>query len=231
MICVTDQRLVCCYNNTMLAGLEADLLGDKAMSRKVFKSIFAGATLTFLALGFPGANADNAAIQSEIDTATIKPAKATPLGLYLTPEEAHRALTQNPDILFIDVRDPIEVMFVGLAEGVDKIVPIALATHEVDPETGQYRMVVNDEFVANVDEVVAAKGRTKSDPIFVSCRSGSRSAVAARKLIGAGYTNVWNLVEGFEGDKAPDGTRAQNGWRNAGLPWTYKLPPGVAWDN
>ncbi len=215
----------------MLAGLEADLLGDKAMSRKVFKGIFAGATLTFLALGFPGANADNAAIQSEIDTATIKPAKATPLGLYLTPEEAHRALTQNPDILFIDVRDPIEVMFVGLAEGVDKIVPIALATHEVDPETGQYRMVVNDDFVANVDEVVAAKGRTKSDPIFVSCRSGSRSAVAARKLIGAGYTNVWNLVEGFEGDKAPDGRRAKNGWRNAGLPWTYKLPPGVAWDN
>ncbi|MGD8692027.1 MAG: rhodanese-like domain-containing protein [Methyloceanibacter sp.] len=185
----------------------------------------------FLALGSPAANADAATIRSEIDTTKIKPAKATPLGLYLTPQEAHRALSQNPDILFIDVRDPIEVMFVGLAEGVDKIVPIALATHEVDPETGQYRMVVNDDFITNVDEVVAAKGRTKTDPIFVSCRSGSRSAVAARKLIDAGYANVWNLVEGFEGDKAPDGTRANNGWRNAGLPWTYKLPPGVAWDN
>ena len=201
------------------------------MSRRVFRSILAGAALTFLALGVPAAMSDTGTIRSEIDTATIKPAKATSLGLYLTPEEAHRALNQNPNILFIDVRDPIEVMFVGLAEGVDKIIPIALATHEVDPETGQYRMVANDDFVANVNELVAATGKTKADPIFVSCRSGSRSAIAARKLIGAGYTNVWNLVEGFEGDKAPDGTRAKNGWRNAGLPWTYKLPPGAAWDN
>ncbi|MGB5809389.1 MAG: rhodanese-like domain-containing protein [Polyangiales bacterium] len=154
----------------------------------------------------------------------------TQLGLYLTPAAAHRALTEDPDILFIDVRDPIEITFVGHAEGVDKIIPVGLATREVDPETGQYRMAANKEFVANVDAFVAERGKAKSDPIFVSCRSGSRSGVAARMLIDAGYTNVWNIIEGFEGDRGPDGTRALNGWRNAGLPWGYKLAPGLAWE-
>lgn len=188
-----------------------------------------GAGFAVLVLGSPITKAGPANIQSDVDAATVTPAKATPLGLYLTPQEAHRALTENPDILFIDVRDPIEVTFIGHAEGVDKIIPVGIATREVDPETGQYRMAANQDFVANVDEFVAAQGKTKTDPIIVSCRSGSRSALAARKLIDAGYTNVWNLVEGFEGDKAPDGTRKSNGWRNAHLPWTYKLAHGVAW--
>jgi rhodanese-related sulfurtransferase len=201
------------------------------MSYKIVRNVLIGAGLAFVMIGSLGAMSDPAQIRSDIDTATVAPAKATPLKLYLTPEEAHRALTANPDILFIDVRDPLEVMFVGHAEGVDKIIPLGIATHEVDSETGQYRLVANDDFVANVDALVATQGKTKTDPIFVSCRSGSRSAVAARKLVAAGYTNVWNLVEGFEGDKASDGTRTKNGWRNAGLPWSYKLAPGVAWQD
>ena len=70
----------------------------------------------------------------------------------------------------------------------------------------------------------------KSTPIFLICRSGGRSAVAAKQLIRAGYTNVWNLVEGFEGDKdKATGARSVNGWRNAGLPWTYKIPAKAGW--
>ncbi|MDH3666843.1 MAG: rhodanese-like domain-containing protein [Paracoccaceae bacterium] len=73
-------------------------------------------------------------------------------------------------------------------------------------------------------------GRTRFDPVFVICRSGGRSAIAARQLVDAGYTNVWNLVEGFEGDKNPEtGQRELNGWRNAGLPWAYKLSSDTAW--
>jgi rhodanese-related sulfurtransferase len=61
------------------------------------------------------------------------------------------------------------------------------------------------------------------------CRSGGRSAAAANALAKAGYTNVWSLVEGFEGDKDAAGKRTANGWRNAGLPWDYKLTTGQAW--
>jgi len=45
----------------------------------------------------------------------------------------------------------------------------------------------------------------------------------------AGYSNVWNLVECFEGGKNKDGARAINGWRNTGLPWSYKIPAEAAW--
>lgn len=193
-----------------------------------------GAGLAFAAIGAGTAKSTTSqaspAIRSDVDASALHASKATPLGLYLTPIAAHRALTEDPDILFIDVRDPIEVTFVGHAEGIDKIIPLGLATRELDPETGQYRMVANDGFVANVNAFVAERGKTKSDPIFVSCRSGSRSAAAVRLLSEAGYTNVWNIVEGFEGDSAPDGTRALNGWRNAGLPWGYKLAEGICWE-
>lgn len=200
------------------------------MQPPVSRRMLIGAGLAFAALGAGTARSAPAEIRSDVDAANLNPSKKTPLGLYLTPVAAHRALTEKPEILFIDVRDPIEITFVGHAEGVDKIIPVGLATREVNPETGQYRMTANNTFVANVDEFVAEQGKTKSDPIFVSCRSGSRSAVAARMLIDAGYTNVWNIVEGFEGDRKPDGTRTLNGWRNAGLPWGYKLAPGLAWE-
>jgi hypothetical protein len=31
------------------------------------------------------------------------------------------------------------------------------------------------------------------------------------------------VVDGFEGDMSKDGRRAVNGWKNAGLPWSYQL--------
>jgi len=190
-----------------------------------------GAGLALAILDATPVKSEPTTIQSDVDATTLHASKATPLGLYLTPVAAHKALTKNPEILFIDFRDPIEVTYVGHAEGLDRIIPVGLATREVNPKTDQYRMVGNENFVAHVDAFVAEQGKTKSDPILLSCRSGPRSAIAARRLIENGYTNVWSLVEGFEGDRAPDGTHSLNGWRNAGLPWSYKLAPGVAWED
>ena len=69
------------------------------------------------------------------------------------------------------------------------------------------------------------------DTILAMCRSGGRSAIAANLLAQAGFTNVYNVVDGMEGDavKDPDslflGQRLVNGWKNSGLPWTYDLTP------
>jgi rhodanese-related sulfurtransferase len=149
--------------------------------------------------------------------------------LYLTPQEAYATLQRDPGILFVDVRDPIEISYVGHPEGLDRIVPLGVMTHQVDPIGGQYRMASNPNVVSEFDALLAEKGKSKADTIFVTCRSGARSAVAVRQLAAAGYQNVWNLIEGFEGDKDANGARAVNGWRNAGLPWGYRLGPGVAW--
>ena len=37
----------------------------------------------------------------------------------------------------------------------------------------------------------------KSAPVVLYCRSGRMSAIAARDLVNAGYTNVWDLAGGM----------------------------------
>ncbi len=182
------------------------------------------------ALAATGATKSRAGvITTDIEAGAVKASKTTPLELYLSPKAAHQALQQDAEILFVDVRDPIEIMFVGHPAGLDKIIPLNVATHHVSQETGQYQMVQNPNIVQEFETLLRDTGKSKADPLFVTCRSGSRSAVVVRKLVQAGYTNVWNLTEGFEGDKNSQGARAINGWRNAGLPWGYWLAPGVAW--
>ena len=91
-------------------------------------------------------------------------------------------------------------------------------------------MKANAGFVADVIALMKRLGLSKSSQIIVSCRSGPRSAVGARLLHAAGYKNVWNQIEGFEGSiDSKTGARSKNGWRNAGLPWKYKISKGAHW--
>jgi rhodanese-related sulfurtransferase len=70
-----------------------------------------------------------------------------------------------------------------------------------------------------LDELRAAASDTQAPLVFL-CRSGQRSDAAARAAAAAGYTMAFNLLEGFEGPKDPDGHRGTlGGWRKAGLPW------------
>ena len=192
------------------------------------KSLIAASIAVAMVVG-SAATAFAGAIESSVDTTTLPKSKTTPLGLYLTPKDAWAALQADPAIVFIDVRDPIEISYVGHADPVDAIVPLNIATHRFDPKKGGYASRPNPNFVAEVDAAVARAGGSRDTAVFVICRSGGRSAKAATMMVDAGYTNVWNLVEGFEGDKDDAGVRAVNGWRNAGLPWTYKIAPEVGW--
>ncbi len=194
-------------------------------SLKIFSKILTGlAVLSLTNTAFA------AEIKSDVSPEKVSQSRSTSLGLYLSPKGAFKALKENPKIIFIDVRDPIEVSFVGHAVGTDKNIPLAIASHEFSPELGRYKMKENPNLLAEVKNLIDREGVTKKDPIFVACRSGGRSGKFARKLIKAGYTNVWNLVEGFEGDKNKEGFRKLNGWRNSDLPWTYKIPETMAWN-
>jgi rhodanese-related sulfurtransferase len=77
-------------------------------------------------------------------------------------------------------------------------------------------MQVDPNFASKVVEA----GVGRNDEVFLICRSGARSASAATALHGAGFTNCYNVAEGFEGDKDKEGHRGTiGGWKAAGLPW------------
>jgi len=70
---------------------------------------------------------------------------------------------------------------------------------------------------------VAALGDAIADkdtPLLFLCRSGVRSAAAARAMTAAGYSTCLNVSDGFEGPMDAQGKRgSQAGWKAAGLPW------------
>ena len=171
-------------------------------------------------------------LAAAVDKSAVKEKWHTPFDLYLTPQEAYEMKSGDPDnVLFIDVRSRAEIQYVGFTDMVDANIPIYVLSREwkekADGEHGSYRKLLNQKFVAAVDNLIAANNKDKAVPIILMCQSGGRSPVAARTLHEAGYQKVYFQIEGFEGIKAkegPDkGKRIVNGWKKAGLPWSYKL--------
>lgn len=156
--------------------------------------------------------------------------KKTPQGLYVTSVEAYKQLQEAGDqALFIDVRTRAEVAFLGMPTIADANIPYMTAGvfDEWDADGHTFKLRPNSEFTLRVEELVSKHRLSKDSPIYLICRSGSRSAKAANILGLAGYTQVYTVTDGFEGDKAKDGPhqgeRVVNGWKSAGLPWTYRL--------
>ena len=103
-------------------------------------------------------------------------------------------------------------------------IPLLFVTRQWDEEKDWVALKPNREFVAQVKNLAKPK-----DTLLVMCRSGDRSAKAADSLAKAGFTNVYSIIDGMEGDTVKDpeslyyGKRMKNGWKNSGLPWTYKM--------
>jgi rhodanese-related sulfurtransferase len=185
----------------------------------------------FLASGYPGpAKAGSSTIisgqaQPVVETELPK-SKQTDLGLYITSREAYEQWTINPDrVKILDCRTPEEYAFVGHAPMAYNV-PNKFFTYQYDTEKKEPVMVNNLYFL----EEIKKKFKT-DDTIFIMCRSGGRSASSVNILAAAGFKNVYNIVDGFEGDSITDpgsyfdGKRIRNGWKNSGAPWTYSLNP------
>jgi rhodanese-related sulfurtransferase len=152
--------------------------------------------------------------------------KQTTLGLYLSAREAYERWKAEPDkVKIVDVRTPEEYLFVGHPTMAWKI-PVAIQLYEWDAEKKQFPMKPLLDFVSRVSEVAKV-----DDTLMLMCRSGGRSAIAVNFLVKAGFKDVYNIVDGMEGDSVDDpasvfvGQRLKNGWKNSGCPWTYKLTP------
>jgi rhodanese-related sulfurtransferase len=164
------------------------------------------------------------------DPAAVPEIKRTKSGLYVTAREAYEMVAANPEkVLFLDIRTPSEVEFLGMPTLADANVPYMLRSewNEWDEKKHNFKLEVNAFFAAEVEKRLAQKGLAKTDPVVLICRSGDRSAKAADLLSDLGYTSVYSVVDGFEGDLAREGPkkgqRVVNGWKNADLPWSYTL--------
>jgi rhodanese-related sulfurtransferase len=153
--------------------------------------------------------------------------KQTTLGLYVTAREAYEKWRADPvQVRILDVRTPEEYVFVGHAEAACNV-PLLLQTYAWDASGKSLAMAPNPEFLDRVKTLFKP-----SDTLLVMCRSGGRSARAVDLLASAGFRQVYSIVDGMEGDPLDDpsspqaGKRVKNGWKNAGLPWTYDLDPG-----
>ena len=161
--------------------------------------------------------------------------RVTPQGLYLKAKQAYPFIKKNKaNLLFVDVRTRGEVEYVGHPALMDNNIPYHFKDlskwnakkhrHADEPK--------NKNFVSEVAAALKAKGLTKDSKIALICRSGSRSTKAAKLLWDAGYKNVYNIIDGFEGGKSKKTKhRTVNGWKNAGNPWGYKLMKKQAYFN
>jgi len=154
--------------------------------------------------------------------------KQTELGLYVTAVEAAEMLA-DPAVLFVDVRSRAEVAFVGLPKRANVNIPLMTMPDfaEYNSEKGTYRLEPNPDFATAFVTYASENGFSTDSTVILICRSGSRSARAADILHAQGFSAVYSLVDGFEGDKAASGPgkgqRVVNGWKNAGLDWSYSL--------
>jgi rhodanese-related sulfurtransferase len=124
---------------------------------------------------------------------------------HLKPTEAFDVMQRDPDALLVDCRTEIEYFYVGHPKGAVNIEWHMSPDFEVNPRFA--------------DEVLREAGR-KDRPVLLICRSGKRTLDAAAALEAAGFTDVANVLEGFEGDLDASFHRGTlGGWRKAGLPW------------
>jgi rhodanese-related sulfurtransferase len=158
------------------------------------------------------------------------PARQTAWDLYLTSREAYdMKQAHGNQVLFVDVRDPIEMMFTGFTDVVDVNIPFMTADRSGwNEKKSVFAMVPNPRFEAEIAAALAARGLDKHTPVILMCRSGGeRGAPSAKALEGKGYKSVYVVVDGFEGGTVKEGDRKHwrlvDGWKNSGLPWGYKL--------
>ena len=151
--------------------------------------------------------------------------KQTALGLYVTAAQAYEKWKSSPGkVMIIDVRTPEEYAFIGHPEMVWNI-PFAFVTYQRKEGKTEYGPRMNPDFVAEVKNIAGL-----TDTLLLMCRSGGRSAKAVNMLAAAGFTDVYNIIDGFEGDKVKDtesvfyGKRMRNGWKNS-VPWVYDIDP------
>jgi len=105
----------------------------------------------------------------------------------LSPDEAH-ARMDDPDVLFVDIRDPRELDREGQIPGAFHA-PRGMLEFWIDPESPYYKPQLGEE-----------------RELILYCQGGWRSALATATLVEMGRARVAHIDGGF------------GAWKDAGLP-------------
>jgi rhodanese-related sulfurtransferase len=157
--------------------------------------------------------------------------------------EAFDMLNTLPDTYLVDVRTREEYQFVGHPYKAYNFPYMFFTTRFVkEGENQGYQLQQNKAFLEQIN-----KAFKKTDNLLILDRDGTRSALAAKELLNAGFKNVYDVYDGFEGPEFPFfedpnrhkfyrqlakrykipgfGLRRHYGWQWWGLPWTYEMDP------
>ncbi len=125
----------------------------------------------------------------------------------LLPIEALTLLQATPSAKLVDVRSKAEWDWVGRIPGAIEIEWQSYPGMQANSNFQTY-------FSGQID---------KEAFVMFICRTGGRSHQAAIAISELGYSNCYNILEGFEGDRDAKGHRGtKEGWKAAGLPWIQK---------
>jgi rhodanese-related sulfurtransferase len=126
----------------------------------------------------------------------------------VTPQEAYALLQAATGAKLVDVRTNAERDWVGR-------VAIPEAQHAAIQWNLYPGGTPNPDFMTQLAQTTG-----KDDVLLFLCRSGVRSRHAAKLATEHGYTQCFDILEGFEGDKdAEHHRKTMAGWCKAGLPW------------
>lgn len=127
--------------------------------------------------------------------------------------DAYAILQQRKNAVLIDVRSRMEYEYVGHPAN-----SIHIAIQE--PPSWELQLDFQDNVRSELTKKFSDSDKLSEIKIFLICRSGKRSGQAALLLESERYKNIFNVVDGFEGDRDINGHRSTiNGWRFHGLPW------------
>jgi rhodanese-related sulfurtransferase len=155
--------------------------------------------------------------------------------------EAYDMLNTVPDTFLIDVRTKAEYQYVGHPNSAYLFPYLLLGDKLVKTgEEYEYQTTRNKSFLGEI-----TKKFKKNDNLLILSRDGSISALAAKELSSAGFKNIFDIKDGFEGPEFPTyddqdlqkyyrqlakrnkiqgyQQRRHYGWQWWGLPWTYEI--------
>lgn len=159
--------------------------------------------------------------------------------------EAYDMLNTLPDTYLIDVRTRAEYQFVGHPFKA-YLFPYMFMTNKFEKKDTKHEYQFDARNKTFINQI--GKSFKKTDNLLLISRDGTRSALAAKDLIDAGFKKVFNVADGFEGAEFPTYKnndkyhkfyrqlakrnnlfeykhRRHYGWQWWGLPWTYEIDP------